>query len=141
MVGTATPIGLTMTIPDNGRIIDSTTGQAKGAWAQTVANRNIPGTVSGGYSAPCGAVVNWLTGFYAGGRQLKGKTFLVPLSGQAYQEDGSLKETYRSALQDATESLISNSSFGIYAPTTRSFAEVSSAVVSDAVAVLRSRRD
>jgi len=65
----------------------------------------VEGTASGGYSAVSGAVINWLTTQSMGTRLLRGRTFIVPLSGGAYQNDGTLSSGALTALQDAAYDL------------------------------------
>lgn len=65
----------------------------------------VQGTASGGYSAASGAVINWLTTQSMGTRLLRGRTFLVPLSGGAYQSDGTIATAVLTVLRDAAYDL------------------------------------
>jgi hypothetical protein len=140
-LATALPAGLTITVPDSGMIIDEATGQATGTWSIPEAGTTVTGSVGTGYAAPCGAVVNWTTGIFLAGRQVRGKTFLVPLPREAYQADGTLVDTYRGVITNYAEAMVSISSFVIYTPSNNGSASVDGFTVPDMVAVLRSRRD
>lgn len=102
----------------------------------------------GGYSAASGAVVTWTTAGVVNGRRVRGRTFLVPLSGIAYQADGTLTSSALATLNEGAEEMVGNafeSGFGIWSrPGTSgagAFFEVTGWRVPDMAAVLRSRRD
>lgn len=129
-------------------VIDEQTGQIDG-YEMVVQD---PGAGSGqdqlGYSAASGAVVTWTTAGVVNGRRVRGRTFLVPLGGGAYQNDGSLTGSAVSMLNDAAGEMVGDgfdSGFGIWSrPGTSgagSFWEVTGFRVPDMSAVLRSRRD
>jgi hypothetical protein len=141
-----------------GDIISDATGDLVGAWTADAVG-NDGGIDSNPYAAPSGAVVTWLTAQVLDGRRLRGRTFIVPLAGSKYQSDGSLDAATISVIQAAANQLISaqSSSFVIWhrpfagSPAVGSRAArpahdgghafVTSAVVHDFTAVLRSRRD
>ena len=129
-------------------VVDEQTGQITGY--ELVAQD--PGAGSGqsqlGYSAASGAVVTWTTAGVVNGRRVRGRTFLVPLGGGAYQSDGSLTGDTISTLNEAAGEMVGDafdSGFGIWSrPGTSgagSFWEVTGFRVPDMAAVLRSRRD
>lgn len=110
----------------------------------------VPGSggLAGGYSAASGAVVTWNTAGVVNGRRVRGRTFVVPLGGAAYQSDGSLSASAIGTLQAGAEELVGtgfDSGFGVWSrPGTSgggSFWEVNGYRVPDMAAVLRSRRD
>lgn len=145
-------------VQNTGDIITDTTGELTGAWsASSVAS--VTGSDSAAYAAPAGAVVRWQTETILDGRRLRGRTFVVPLGGGGYQTDGSLASTYLGTLQTAATAFIASqsSSFVVWH---RPFAGspavgarparpahdgghgfVTTAIVPDMAAVLRSRRD
>jgi hypothetical protein len=106
-------------------------------------------TGSGTYAGGAGAVVNWVTGTFHAGRKVRGRTFLVPLVGNAFQSDGTLGPTFQAALQAAATTLATSSPtpviFSKKGPaggtSTTVTAIVSGATVPDRTAILRSRRD
>ena len=65
----------------------------------------VTGTASGSYSAVSGAVINWLTTQSMGTRLLRGRTFIVPLSNGAYQNDGTIATAALTILRDAAYDL------------------------------------
>lgn len=128
-----------------GDIIEDTTGDLTGSWsADAVAI--VDGSATDAYAAPCGAVINWNTETIANHRRLRGKTFLVPLSSNQYQDDGSLTSTTLAGIQGSADDLVASqsSSFVVWHRGTGSDGSdglITSATVHDFVAVLRSRRD
>lgn len=100
------------------------------------------------WAGAAGACVSWNTPNFIKGRRLRGRTFFVPLSGEAFQVDGTLAQTFFAGLQAAAAAHI-NSQTGFlvwHRPTTKGGADgsstlISAAVVHDKAAVLRSRRD
>lgn len=135
------PTAVVLTYPSSGITIDTATGQAVGAWSGT-APTNTTGTGAGAFSRASGAVVNWKSGAYVNGRELRGKTFLVPLIGGAYSSNGNIDSTVLGVLQTAaTNYAAAINGLRIWSKATASAATVTSAQVATKVAVLRSRRD
>lgn len=134
--------------PDIDRLED-TTGKLNNSFNVGIAE--IAGTAAAtGYSASSGAVINWRTNGIRNSRKIRGRTFLVPLSGVAYDVDGDLKSTARTTLQTASDILAFNPSspdLGVYArPTAKGASDgawyrISGNNVPSMIAVLRSRRD
>lgn len=134
------PSSVTITIPSTGSDINSDTGLVTGVWTSGTDDA-IACTGTGAYAAPAGMVVNWHTGIYVGGRELRGKTFLVPMITTTFQSDGSLNDTDRAGVEtDANTLADTTASMVIYSRSTNTIASVASASVPDLVAVLRSRR-
>lgn len=145
------PSGLTLTIPGAGDTIEDTTGELVGSWS----TGNSVQTTGGGVAtaaAGVGACVTWTTGGIvtgASGRahRLRGRTFLVPLSTAAYQNDGTLSDTAYAALQAFGPALMGVGPLAIWhRPTTKGGTDgnsyaVLSAKARDKVAYLSSRRD
>jgi hypothetical protein len=110
---------------------------------------NTVGTLVGTFASPVGACVNWSTSLIVNGRKLRGRTFLVPMGSAAFQTDGTLKDTDRTAIVTASNTLASyqdNLVLGIWHRPSLGgadgvAAQVASASVKDKAAVLRSRRD
>lgn len=141
------PEDLTIGIAPTIDSIDETTGQLVGQ-----ADVTPPPTVAGGgsanYSAASGAVVNWLTSGFVGGRRVRGRTFLVPLSSAVYDAAGDLTNAARTAISDAANALVADSATTGMVIWSRprgggggSIHDVDGATVPDLGAILRSRRD
>jgi hypothetical protein len=97
---------------------DIATGKLQGestmGTVPTVNNGTGPaGTVFAGGS---GAVIHWTTGATHDGRKIRGRTFLVPLLSNAYSTDGTITPALQTALQNAGNALIADSTteFGVY---------------------------
>jgi hypothetical protein len=147
--------GVSIQVPSSGDTIEETTGEITGSWSVTPAPAVVVSGGSGVYAAPVGAVVNWHTDGIVNGRRVRGKTFLVPLDGDAFQSDGSLGVTALGVIRAAADALAAAAdpisvwhrptlaSPGpppVYNADGEGFT-VNAASVPDMAAVLRSRRD
>lgn len=127
---------------------DETTGQMIGMHLDEEELEPLESSGSGSYAGPAGAVVNWRTQTVNNGRLVRGRTFLVPIAGSAFDSDGTLSTAALSQFRGAAEELSGadfETGFCIWSrPTdggTGAVAPVVSHDVPDMVAVLRSRRD
>lgn len=141
------PDGVRVEVEQEAHILDSDTGEILG-FANTDGFATTGDGTSGSYSAPTGAVITWNTNDYRFGRRIRGRTFLVPLDGGAYEADGTLTsdaidrcERFGNRIVDGSGS----ASFGVWSrPRGGSGGVFATAVgyrVPDMAAVLRSRRD
>lgn len=117
----------------------------------------IRGTQPGAYSAATGAVCGWRTSTILRNRRISGRTFLVPLAGFSFSQNGRIATEDVNAIRAAAESLAIggvNSTFGVWArpivrteknpdadPRPGQWAECTGVSVTNLPAVLRSRRD
>lgn len=141
-----------------GDLLEDTTGALTGAWS-TATPAIVNGTSGAPYMAPAGAVINWVSATILDGRRVRGRTFVVPIAGEAEQVDGSLSAGVLGTLSGAASGLVIAEAGGFCiwhrpraakpadgsrpAVTARAggHALVTSHSVPDLVAVLRSRRD
>lgn len=102
------------------------------------------------YSAASGAVVSWYTNGIRRGRRVRGRTFLVPVAGTAFANDGTLSPTFLSTMNFAADNLrqaFAGAALGVWGrPSTKGATDgvwfpVASFRIPDMSAVLRSRRD
>lgn len=107
------PAGLTITVPNSGDIIDETTGTITGSWVVGTAPPLVTATGTGAYAGNAGAVVHWLTQTVAKGRRVRGRTFLVPIVGNAYDSTGSLTPATVTTITNAANALVSSVSGGM----------------------------
>lgn len=140
------PTSVTVAIDSSGDLIDETTGALGGTWTGT-AGASVTGTTSALYAGPTGAVMDLKTSTVVGRRRLQGRMFLVPLTTDCYQSDGTLATSSLGTLQTAASAFLASSSGGSLVVWHRpkpgqngSKAAVTSIVVPDLAAVLRSRR-
>lgn len=93
-------------IPNTGDLLDETTGTLTGVWTSsgggTVTASATPGPTAGG----AGYRVRWVTSGIVFGRRVIGTTFLVPLAGAAYDNDGTPNATVLSNTSTAAAALI-----------------------------------
>lgn len=105
----------------------------------------VTGSGTGAWAAPVGMVVNWLTDTFHNGRRLRGRTFIVPMIGSAFEANGTPSSTTVGSLTTAANTLMTgtpslviaggNATTGFYS------APVTGGNVPDRAVVLRSRRD
>lgn len=145
--GGAIPSVVSLAVESEAEVLNSDTGEILGVVEVDAEVAQQP-RMSGGYSAASGAVVNWRTNDYRFGRRIRGRTFLVPLGGDAYQSDGTLVPGALNDLNDFVAAIIGDGSgpdFGVWSRprsgTGGVFATAVSGNVPDMAAVLRSRRD
>lgn len=142
------PNVVTLTYPTEFEELDTATGEL----LQTLDITPVAvtaGSAAGDYSAPSGACINWSTSQVVNGRRLRGRTFIVPMIATAYDLDGSLDNTRRTAMQTAANTLCSFQDNLVLAVWHRPTgggsdgvaAQVSSASITDKAAILTSRRD
>lgn len=140
------PSGVTVTVPNAGDVIEDTTGELVDVWTGTGG-----GTATGGATGPraagVGVCVSWLTGGIINGRRLRGRTFLVPVSGGAWDTDGTFQPAALTQFQAfATQMLASGPLAVWHRPTTvggtdgNSYGVIASRIT-DRTAILTSRRD
>lgn len=134
--------------------IDVATGELIGV-ASATAQTQVVGTAAStaGWAAPSGACVTWSTAgirtVSSKPRRVRGRTFLVPLSNEAYDVDGTIKPVQLGQLQTAANNLASSGSGSpllVYGrpglngtPVGQNWA-VTGARITDQAAILRSRR-
>ena len=140
------PPPITFHFPGTGYTIHPADGVASGTWTST-APSDVVGLGTGKYPAPAGACVVWRSSaLNRHGHLSKGRTFLVPMAQDFYQNDGSIDDTALAVLRTAATNLVAATSFYVWerpsAVGATDGAEhlVSSATISDKASVLRSRR-
>lgn len=150
---TIVPSGITVTFPGEAVRVDTQTGQLFEVEAVT-APAAVAGVAAGAYSAPTGGRIRWNTSGIVGGRRVAGTTFIVPIGGGGFQDDGTLAASTITQFQAAAAGYISAMA-GQAVVWSRPWTDPSgteptrwgtehvivSATVPDRAAVLRSRRD
>lgn len=159
-VKTLMPDDVHITIESAVALIEDITGEQTGELALSPAQAPLIGTQTGGYLAPAGGTVMWSTPNYLFGRRVKGRTYLVPLAASASDTGGTLTAAAVTTIQGAATALVAAASHLVVytrpreaksaaeSPTGKeithrdgSSSGVTSAVVRNTAAVLRSRRD
>lgn len=141
------PVGVNVQASTEVEVVDPANGDLLDVITATASSPVWAGQMTGAYAAPTGGIVNWRTAGVHRARRVRGRTYLVPLGGDAYQSDGTLLDSVRTGIVTATAGMVS-SPFGIWA---RPFGpppvvagalyDVISASVPDKACVLTSRRD
>lgn len=143
------PAGVTLQVMGDVDEITETTGALVDLHSVTAPAARTPSHSAGPYSAPTGAVISWRTGVVHRGRRIRGRTFLVPCIGAAFENNGTLTSTAIGTITTAANALMNATGAGdlaVYArPSAPGAADGMAGVVSgfsipDMGAVLRSRR-
>lgn len=147
--------GLTTDLPNTVRIriqpnvdiLDENNGDLVG-YATATAPEQVAGLQPGPFAGVAGACITWTTGDVRNGRRVRGRTFLVPLSAQAYEGDGTLNSATITRLNAAATALRNTTPvLQVFArPSAKGASDGFGATVtghrlSDKAAILRSRRD
>lgn len=127
---------------NNGALIEILT-------APSVAAQNGTASATAGWAAAAGGVISWSTGIVHRTRRIRGRTFVVPMSTEVWDVDGTIKSVPLGVLNTAATALREPTAlieFGVWArpsapgATDGRFAPVSSHRVPDMSAILTSRR-
>lgn len=141
------PTDVTISFQTDMALIDSTSGQQTGQ-VSVADPGQVTGTGSGAYASPTGALVRWTTDVFRNGRQVRGRTFLVPLIASSYDTTGSLTPAAVTLFQTAANGSLTSGDLprvvfsrppaggGAGAATA-----VTGFVVPDLAVILRTRRD
>lgn len=154
------PNGLQLAVQSDVEEIEDTTGALVDIHATTPVATYTSSIAAASYSASSGAVINWRTAVVRKNRRVRGKTFLVPLAGNRYENNGTLTAGTITDISNACTNFIADGvapDLGVYARPTPvldadgkptgdylpdgEWALVRSFNVPDMAAVLRSRRD
>jgi hypothetical protein len=134
------------TVPGDGDLIDDNTGELTGAWSFGGPTNIVGGIVGASYAAGVGARVRWETDGFAGGRHVRGSTYLVPLSTGVFDIDGTIKGANLTTIQSAASAMVTALGGALVIVTRKTPAhsgtshEVTSATAVDRVSWLVSRR-
>lgn len=147
----ALPSVVAVNVETVGQVLDDATGAPTGSYALPTGS-GAAGSDSTGYSAVSGAVVVWHTGAFGVHREVLGKTFIVPLGANSYDNIGHVNPGTVTAFQAAADALIVDAREGggslaglhvWHRPVSHTGGEAFSVIgahVSPTVAVLSSRR-
>ena len=140
------PGQVTFTFDSEGDTIDPLDGSLQGSWSHA-APASVTGTNTGDYALPVGSVIHWLTGSVVNGHRLRGRTFLVPMTGAIFDSDGTIDPTSLTAIRSAGASFVANAASTVVVWSRPSganaggYAAITGYSVPDKAAILRSRRD
>lgn len=98
---------VTITVPNSGETFDAATGNLVGTWSGGT-NATLTGGGTGAYPGGVGACVGWSTSGIHNSRKVRGRTFIVPLALNQYDNDGSLATGARNTINAAAVALLSS---------------------------------
>lgn len=122
-------------------VVESTSGQIEGVASATA--RSSTGTLTGDILPPATqALIQWRTGVFQGGREVRGKTF-IPAMTETAAVAGQVGSTAQTALNNTATALLtaSGAELAIYSRKNGSIVPVNTGTCWNQFAVLRSRRD
>lgn len=93
------PGDVTTHVEPGGDILEDTSGTLTGVWAGTLQTDTKGVDSAASYSAASGALLRWETATIRNGSRLRGRTFVVPCTVSAYQNDGSLSTAAKGLLE------------------------------------------
>lgn len=114
-VASLIPSTVTISLHPDVRVINDADGILSDIY--TVAGVTpVVGGAAAAYSSPVGGGIDWLSTTVHGTRRLQGRTFLVPLTGAAFDGNGSLATTTLTAIATAAEAMrtATGPTFGIW---------------------------
>lgn len=142
------PSDVSIQVQQEASIIDEASGELISYALASDAPPVVNGTQDTPYSAPSGAAITWNTDTVARGRRLRGRTFIVPITGAGYEADGTLGPNALGYLNTAALALLGDGSGPGLVIWSRprdgaggTIGAVTSHRVADRAAILRSRRD
>lgn len=154
------PPGVQVTVAPDVECFNAENGSLQRVLGATTAGPAIGSGAGTGYASAVGAVISWRTNTVRNRRRIRGRTFIVPLAGTAYEANGTLTQATITRIQTAATTLRTaqgGAVFGIWARPKKDinlpdplpdytfsggqFAAAISNSVPDMGAVLRSRRD
>jgi len=139
------PTVATVTVPNNGDLIDDVTGELAGSWSEG-STTAVGGTGAGQYAQGVGARIVWQTSGVTNGRRVRGSTFIAPVLAGQFEGASGITSGMQSSLDSAADALVTAQSgdFLIWTRPRPGVAGKSNVVtgasVPDAVSWLRSRR-
>ena len=143
------PQGLSAAIDSTVAQLDEVTGTMTAVWTVTPPAATA-GSSATAYGAGSGLCVTWITNEVQNGRIVRGRTFIVPLAGAGYDNDGSIYGTLLTNARAAATTLTSDSDGARLVvwkrpnpiiPIDGGAYNVIGSNISDKAAQLRSRRD
>lgn len=138
--------GITWTFRNEVLELDTSTGVLLDAHTVTPPVSLTSTGSAANYSRAVGARVDWNTSAVVNGRRLKGRTYLVPVSGGNLDTTGTLASACIATVTTAATNYCNTGVFtearpGVWSKTHGIFADALSGSVDDRTSVLRSRRD
>jgi hypothetical protein len=140
------PTEVTYTSVGSYRTINETTGALVAITAYGTPPAATPGTGNATFAAPSGCVITWLTSAFGASKAIVGRTYIVPAGSNMFQNDGTLADADKAAVQTAAAALVTALSPDLLVwrrPVDGAgggISVVTAARVADRVAILRSRR-
>lgn len=144
------PASVTVSPTSTFKTYDEVTGAFLDEQSYADSPSAIPGTGTVNYAGPSGACVIWRTATPGTRSLIRGRTFMVPLSTNVMQTDGTIIDSALASMREFANDLVTNA-----APLQEQFviwkrpvgeaggkaAKVTGSSINDRIAILRSRRD
>lgn len=99
------PSGITVRAPGEGSTLNVESGELEGLWSGVGGTATV-GTGAGDYAGGVGATIRWDTSGVVGGHHIRGRSFLVPLISQCFDDNGTLDDGVKGTIKAAGDALI-----------------------------------
>lgn len=106
------PAGMVWQTENSGDIFESTTGEVSGVWTAAVQPVHTSGT-NQAYAGGVGYLVHWKSDTYLSGRLLRGRSFCVPVVSGVFENDGTLVNATRAAIEAESNAFITAAAGGL----------------------------
>lgn len=107
------PIGWKYTIDADVSVLDDSTGDLVSVLPTVPLVQSGPGGAAS-YTGGAGACVGWITNEVHFTKRLRGRTFVVPLLGLAYDSDGTIQSAALASIRAAAAALNAEPDFGVW---------------------------
>lgn len=106
-IRSALPAVVTIQVESAVALIEDVTGEQQDELTLGTAPAAVGGILSERFASPAGCTVTWNTATFLQGRKVKGRTYLVPMTSSAFQNNGTIDDAIRTTIQTAADALIS----------------------------------
>lgn len=137
------PDSVTLTIVPTWQSLSDSSGQLTGEGQLASPPAAVTGNNAGSYAGNVGVAINWVSETVLNGRFLKGRTYLIPMTG-VFDQDGTLSAAAISAIGTSALALAEGSTNMLvwHRPVNGSggsSAQIATVTIKDRAAILRSR--
>jgi hypothetical protein len=103
------PPSVSVVIPTTGEVLNDDDGKMTGTWGGVTALTVTGTSTSVGYSAQSGLLVQWRTLSFVNGRNVRGRTFIVPVAVSNFTAGGVIVAATANTAKTAADSFLTGS--------------------------------
>lgn len=102
------PPALTFTVPADGVVLSSVTGEFVDTWADGTATGHTGTHTATSFAQGVGVRLTWITSGITNRRRVRGSTYMVPCVGQVFDSSGTIEPGTRTSMRDLVNGYISD---------------------------------